>query len=121
MVWVGFRRDDETARETLENPEAWDDHLFEGDDDDEKCVDMDKAWHGLHRLLTGSAYATSDVASQAIFGGEPVGEDLGYGPPRLLSAVDVRSVAERLLHPGNDHDTGADSHHHTMNSPGPGF
>ena len=59
VVWVGFRRDDETARETLENPEAWDD-LFEGDDDDEKSVDLDKAWHGLHWLLNGSADATSE-------------------------------------------------------------
>lgn len=58
MVWVGFRRDNETARETLENPEAWDD-LFEGDDD-EKSVDLDKAWHGLHWLLNGSADATSE-------------------------------------------------------------
>lgn len=95
MVWVGFRRDDETARATLEDPEA-PGELFEGDEEHERSVDLDKAWHGLHWLLTGSSEDTSDVVSQAILGGEPIGEDHGYGPPRLLSAADVRGVAEHL-------------------------
>lgn len=38
---------------------------------------------------------TSDAASQAIFGGELVGEDLGYDPPRLLPAANVRAVSEQ--------------------------
>jgi hypothetical protein len=63
MVWVGFRRDDETARETLETRRPGTTSSKGDDDDDEKSVDLDKAWHGLDWLLTGSADATFDVAS----------------------------------------------------------
>lgn len=34
--------------------------------------------------------------SQAILGGEPIGEDLGYGPARLLLPPAVQAVAEAL-------------------------
>lgn len=36
------------------------------------------------------------MGSDAVFGGEPIGEDLGYGPARLLSAEGVSAVAARL-------------------------
>ncbi|MGC5585414.1 DUF1877 family protein [Ornithinimicrobium sp. W1665] len=42
------------------------------------------AWHGIHWLLTGSQDSTDDVTCEVIFGGEPVGDDLGHGPARLL-------------------------------------
>lgn len=65
-------------------------------DDDLTTVDLDKAWHGVHWLLTGSAEPTTATASLAILGGEPFGEDLGYGPARILSPESSRDVGQLL-------------------------
>jgi hypothetical protein len=100
MIWVGYRRSADVARDILEDEDSFEE-LLESDDD-EASVDLDKAWHGIHWLLTGSAAPTDDVASDAIFGGEPVGEDLGYGPPRLLPAERVSELSERLTELGTD-------------------
>lgn len=93
MVWVGYRRPENTARQLLDD-ESGLEQLLESDD--ETSVDLDKAWHGLHWLLTGSEGPTSDVLSDAVFGGEEIGVDLGYGPGRLLTADRVKTVHARL-------------------------
>lgn len=57
---------------------------------------LDKAWHGLHFLLTGSSTDTAPPLGAAVLGGREVGEDLGYGPARSLSPAEVSAVAEAL-------------------------
>lgn len=57
---------------------------------------LDKAWHGLHFLLTGSATDTAPPLGSAILGGQEVGEDLGYGPTRYLAPAEVAAVANAL-------------------------
>lgn len=94
MAWVGYRREPELARRLLESEDGVEELLET--DDDESSVDLDKAWHGLHWLLTGSAGPTADPASEAIFGGEEIGEEIGYGPARLLAPDRVRIVAAAL-------------------------
>lgn len=94
MVWVAYRREPGEARRSLEDPELLEELL--DSDDDVTSVDLDKAWHGIHWLLTGSAEPTLDVVSAAIFGGDPVGEDVGYGPGRLMDPGDVSAVAAVL-------------------------
>src|SRR4051812_5154835 len=59
-------------------------------------LDVDKDWHGIHYLLTQRAHPTASAQSKAIFGGQEIGEDLGYGPARLLSPVEVKEVAKAL-------------------------
>ncbi|UQU66563.1 YfbM family protein [Couchioplanes caeruleus] len=59
-------------------------------------LDLDKAWHGIHFLLTRSAWKTTPGAGEAVLGGDPVGEDTGYGPARLLTADRVAAVAAGL-------------------------
>jgi hypothetical protein len=69
------------------------------DEDVEKAgdlIDFDKAWHGLHFLLTGSAEGTDSPLSLLLDKGEPVGEDGGYGPPLLVSSADMRAFHEAL-------------------------
>jgi len=63
-----------------------------GDD----VLDLDKAWHGWHWLLTGTVYDTTTVLGQTFLGGSEIGEDLGYGPARVLSPEEVQSVATAL-------------------------
>lgn len=59
-------------------------------------LDLDKAWHGVHWLLCGSAEPDGSPAGDAILGGEEVGEDLGYGPARLLDPKLVQRIAAAL-------------------------
>ena len=100
MVWVGYRRDEAVAREIVHDPDLVDELL---DSDDPDALDLDKAWHGVHWLLTGSVDLTDDLAAQALLGGEPVGEEVGYGPVRLLDPGRVAAL-DRLLE-GTDVET----------------
>ncbi len=59
-------------------------------------MEMDKEWHGIHFLLTGSAWSTQGPYGQVILGGKEIGPDLGYGPARFLTAEQVKEIAERL-------------------------
>ena len=48
-------------------------------------LDLDKAWHGIHFLLTGSAWEGEEPLCYLLAGGQEVGdEDVGYGPARVL-------------------------------------
>jgi hypothetical protein len=70
------------------------------DDDDaempEPDLDLDKSWHGLHFLLTGTAWDIGTGGGAAILGGDPVGEDGGYGVPQLVRPDEVRAIADAL-------------------------
>ena len=64
----------------------------------ENCIDIDKAWHGIHYLLTGIAWGGDPPASWVIFGAGNASHlpDTGYGPVRFLHAKQVRKVAKFL-------------------------
>lgn len=59
-------------------------------------VHLEKAWHGLHYLLTGSASEGDLPLAFLLQGGEEIGEDDGYGPPRLFSHEQVRELDAAL-------------------------
>lgn len=84
--------------ELEDDPDDIEAFLFPADGDEEppNTVDVDKIWHGIHYLLTGSAGEGTDPLAQAILGGKPVGEDLGYGPARVLRPDKVAAVATAL-------------------------
>jgi len=59
--------------------------------------DLDKAWHGIHYLLTQSADDGLDSLHFLVGGGSEVGgEDLGYGPARVFTAEQVRRIHAAL-------------------------
>lgn len=64
--------------------------------DKRRAVDLDTAWHGIHWLLTGTPYESETPHGQAIFGGEPIGADLGFGPAHLIDARTVKKIAAAL-------------------------
>ena len=64
--------------------------------DPKRGVDLDTAWHGVHWLLTGTAYATARHAGQAIFGGDAIGADLGHGPAHLIDPRTVKKISAAL-------------------------
>jgi hypothetical protein len=59
-------------------------------------VDVDKAWHAIHFLLTGTAWGGEPPLNFLVTGGTEVGDDLGYGPARGLTSAEVRLVAAAL-------------------------
>ena len=60
------------------------------------ATDVDKAWHGIHYMLTEGDDDSRSPVSNAVLGGRPVGEDLGYGPARILEPAEVKAIADAL-------------------------
>jgi hypothetical protein len=57
-------------------------------------IDLDKAWHGIHYLLTGTVWEkTTTPIGQALLGGQ---ELAGHSDVRLLDAAHVRQTADAL-------------------------
>ena len=60
-------------------------------------TDLDKAWHGIHYLLTGTAWEGSEPLNFIVSGGTAVGDvDVGYGPARVFSSDDVKKISTAL-------------------------
>ncbi len=60
-------------------------------------TDLDKAWHGIHFLLTGSAWKGDPPLNFLVAGGTQVGDvDVGYGPARAFRASEVALIAAAL-------------------------
>jgi len=81
-----------------EDEDLIEDFLYpdDGDSEPDNYIDLDKAWHGLHYLLTGEAEGAEAPLGLAVIGGEEFGPDVGYGPARFLSAEQVAQVAKAL-------------------------
>jgi len=59
-------------------------------------LSLEKSWHSLHYLLTGRVEEAAPPLGNAILGGVPIGDDLGYGPGRFLTPELVREVSRAL-------------------------
>lgn len=60
-------------------------------------IDLDKAWHGIHFLLTGTAWEGEPPLNFLMHGGTVIGEvEVGYGPARGMTAAEVKVVAGAL-------------------------
>lgn len=74
--------------------------LPEADDsEDTSLVDLDKAWHGIHYLLTGTAWEGEPPLNALVVGGVDLpdpNDEWGYGPPRILQPHDVASLGSAL-------------------------
>ena len=67
------------------------------------AISLDKAWHGVHYLLSGLPEPGASLESQAVLGGTDIGDDdegfSGYGPARYLTAQQVAAIAAALAPP----------------------
>ncbi len=71
--------------------------LYGADADRRERVVLNKAWHAIHFLLTGSRLGGEEPLNFLVSEGTPVGEvDVGYGPARVLTSAQVRSLATAL-------------------------
>ncbi len=63
----------------------------------ENYLDIDKTWHAVHYLLNGETWEGKYPLSEAVMGGQNLGEeDMGYGPARYLAPDAVADVAAAL-------------------------
>ena len=70
--------------------------IYPDDEEHENSIDVDKAWHGIHYLLTGDSWGGEPPLANAVLGGTEIGDDFGYGPARYLTADEVHAVAVAL-------------------------
>jgi Domain of unknown function (DUF1877) len=82
-------RNDPTLMEAFLYPD-------DGESEPEHCTDVDKAWHGIHFVLTGKAEGGEGPLALAVLGGDEVGDEVGYGPARFLTPAQVQEVATAL-------------------------
>jgi hypothetical protein len=61
----------------------------------ETMLDLQKSWHILHYVFTGHAHDGAAPGAE-LLSGEPVGSDVGYGPPRLLDVGHTAQFAAFL-------------------------
>jgi len=59
-----------------------------------QTLELDKVWHGVHYLFTGSEQPTPEPAGFLMAGTELEARDLDYG--RIISAADIRAVDTQL-------------------------
>jgi hypothetical protein len=61
-------------------------------------LDVDKAWHGIHFLLTGAAWGDNRPECFIVASGREIGDDdVGYGPARGFTSSEVKQIAECWL------------------------
>ena len=61
------------------------------------AISLDKAWHGVHYLLCGSAVPDSTPLGQVVMGGTEIGDDFsGYGEARYFAVDRVADIAREL-------------------------
>ncbi len=58
--------------------------------------DLDKAWHGIHFALTGDAEGGEPPLNFIMTGGTAIGDDIGYGPIRILRLNEVKALKQAI-------------------------
>jgi len=88
----------ETLGQLQHDPNLIEEYLYPdgGDSEPPNYFDLDKAWHGIHYLLTGEAEGGVEPQCLAVLGGTEFGPELAYGSPRFLTIGQVARVAETL-------------------------
>lgn len=61
-----------------------------------EAFEVDKAWHGIHFLLTGSDWEGSGPLAFILHGGRELKHELGYGSPHGFNSAEVKEIAQAL-------------------------
>jgi hypothetical protein len=86
----------ETIEELAARPEGalaflYDEEVAIGD-----RMSVEKAWHGIHFLLNGTAWEGDPPLDFIVRGGRDLGHDAGYGPARGFTAAELRGICKAL-------------------------
>jgi hypothetical protein len=99
MEMIGNLRpaSDSEIQQLLASPADVTRFLYGAAADERERVVLNKAWHAIHFVLTGSRLGGDEPLNFVVSEGTPVGEvDVVYGPARVLSSQQVRSLATAL-------------------------
>lgn len=97
MIGNYVRVPEEELNDLLERAEQIDSFLYDETSEHSRRLDIDKSWHVIHFLLTGSTWGGEPPWSEVVMGGTDISdEDVGYGPARYLLPSEVRNVADAL-------------------------
>ena len=69
---------------------------------DDRVLDLEGVWHGLHYIFTGTAWDGEPPASYLIVGGEEIGDEDDESPPRLVEPHQVREFSGFLAALSNE-------------------
>ena len=61
-----------------------------------ESTDLDKAWHGLHYLLTGSAWEGDPPLNFLLAGGTAINIEVADAQPRTFTAAETRGLQQAL-------------------------
>ncbi|MDF1497123.1 MAG: YfbM family protein [Patescibacteria group bacterium] len=80
--------------ELKQKPQLIENFLYPDDDSIfNDHIDIDKAWEGIHFLLTGSNWEGGEPPlAYVVMGGVAIGDDIGYGPARYIEAQKVKEI-----------------------------
>ena len=81
--------------EAIEDPTMIE-SLLDTESDSQDAIDVDKAWHAIHYMLTNSAWEGDEPLANAVLGGTAIGDDVGYGPAKYITSAQVKDVAAKL-------------------------
>ncbi len=88
---------DDAINNLLREPAAIHDFLYAEDVEDTDTIDLDKAWHAIHFILTDSAWGGDFPHGFLVSAGTPIGEeDVGYGPARAFLSHEVKNIRNAL-------------------------
>jgi hypothetical protein len=95
MICELFIVPEQAGKRVLANPKGI--HQLLGSFAQSDSVSLEKSWHGIHFVLTGSAWEGDPPLNVIAGGGVPVGqEDVGYGPARYVDPAQVRELDRAL-------------------------
>ncbi len=97
MIANFFTLSTEQLTQLKTNPDEVSTFLYSDEvQESDELLDLDKAWHGLHYILTESAWEGEEPLRSVILGGTEIGEDLGYGAARIIDAGKVKEISKAL-------------------------
>jgi hypothetical protein len=81
----------------MADPRSIEGFLYDEEASEETELDIDKAWQGLHFLLTGTDWGGTPPLDFIIAGGQEVSDvDVGYGPARALRNAELKETVAAL-------------------------
>ena len=98
MIGYFYLVDELTLRRLLEHPPRIEGVVEEAmERGGDRFIDIEKAWHCLHFLLTGTAWEGTPPLDFIVRGGAEIGDiDVGYGPARGFTSAEVTAIAAAL-------------------------
>ena len=101
MIGNYFMTDEETILKIRQGDISVEGSIYDENDDvdEEKCLDIDKAWHAIHFTLTGhmANEDNDNILTKLTFSGNAVSnEDVGYGPAMEITANEVKEINAAL-------------------------